>query len=74
MQPVAQAGAFSAHDGAFSSPVEVALADALQRAAAEGRWDVVSQLARELEARRTATQCDNVVKLPAAKRQERGGG
>lgn len=42
--------------------VEGALAAALASAAAAGRWDVVSQLARELEARRTAGT--NVVTLP----------
>ncbi len=35
--------------------VESALAKALEGATAVGRWDVVSQLARELEARRLAT-------------------
>lgn len=46
--------------------VEAALADALSKAAAAGRWDVVAQLARELEARRLAS-AGNVVAL-AAKR------
>jgi hypothetical protein len=32
--------------------VEYALAGALDRASAAGRWDIVAQLARELEARR----------------------
>jgi hypothetical protein len=36
-------------------PVEAALAKVLEGAAAAGRWDVVSQLARELEARRLAS-------------------
>jgi len=35
-----------------ASSVEQALAGALARAAAAGRWDIVAQLARELEARR----------------------
>ena len=48
--------------------VEQALARALDAAAAAGRFDVVSQLARELEARRLATS-GNVVALPA----RRGG-
>jgi hypothetical protein len=34
--------------------VEVALADALKGAATAGQWAVVSQLAKELEARRIA--------------------
>jgi hypothetical protein len=36
------------------STVEDALATALAHAAEAGRWDVVAQLARELEARRLA--------------------
>jgi hypothetical protein len=52
----------------FQDAVEVALADALQRAAIEHRWDVVSQLARELEARRLARSSDKVVTLSDAKR------
>ena len=42
--------------------VEGALARALQLAAEAARWDVVSQLARELEARRLARDGD-VVRL-----------
>ena len=42
--------------------VEEALAKALERATAAGRWEVVSQLARELEARRLA-RMGNVVAL-----------
>jgi len=37
-------------------PVEAALAHALAAAAAAGRFDVVAQLARELEARRLARE------------------
>jgi hypothetical protein len=37
-----------------ADPVECALATALARAAEAGRWDVVAELARELEARRLA--------------------
>jgi len=36
-----------------TDPVEVALADALQRAAEAGQWTTVVRLAAELEARRT---------------------
>jgi hypothetical protein len=39
---------------AASDPVEAALAKALSEASAAGRFDVVAQLARELEARRLA--------------------
>lgn len=35
-----------------TTSVEDALADAISKASAAGRWDVVAQLARELEARR----------------------
>lgn len=45
-----------------SDPVEAALAKALDAAAVAGRFDVVGQLARELEARRLAT-AGNVVPL-----------
>jgi hypothetical protein len=51
----------SAEDGeplprpaAVSDPVELAIAEALTKATAAGEWTVVAQLARELEARRTA--------------------
>jgi hypothetical protein len=45
--------------------VEIALADALTTATKAERWDVVAQLARELEARRLA-RWTNVVVLPSA--------
>jgi hypothetical protein len=41
-------------EGALVGVVETALAEALQLAAQAGRWTVVEQLARELEARRIA--------------------
>jgi hypothetical protein len=44
--------------------LETALAAAVARAPDAGRWDVVAQLARELEARRLA-QAANVVPLKA---------
>jgi hypothetical protein len=51
-------------------PVESALARALDRASEAGRFDVVAQLARELEARRLA-RLTNVVALdPNARRME----
>jgi hypothetical protein len=50
--------------------VDVALAKALEAATGDGRWDVVSQLARELEARRLA-RGNGVVDL-AAERRRRG--
>lgn len=43
--------------------VEVALARAIERASAAGRWDVVAELARELEERRRSQQAPNVVRL-----------
>jgi 16S rRNA C1402 (ribose-2'-O) methylase RsmI len=43
--------------------VEIALADALTKAANAGQWETVSQLARELEARRRAREA--VVDLDA---------
>jgi hypothetical protein len=52
--------------------VEAALARALGQAAAAGRFDVVAQLARELEARRLA-RAGNVVRLGDAARRPREG-
>jgi hypothetical protein len=46
----------------LGDPVEAALARALDCAAQAGRFDVVAQLARELEARRLA-RVNNVVTL-----------
>jgi hypothetical protein len=51
--------------------VEAALTKALAQAAEAGRFDVVGQLARELEARRLAC-AGNVVPLSTARRK--GGG
>ena len=52
-------------------PVEMALSTALTAAAAAGRFDVVAQLARELEARRLTASATsaNVVRIESAKRQ-----
>jgi hypothetical protein len=41
------------------------LARALERASAAERWDIVAQLARELEARKLG-ESSNVVTLPTA--------
>lgn len=49
--------------------IEAALAAALSGATSAGRWDIVSQLAKELEARRLA-RSQNVVSL-AARRERR---
>jgi hypothetical protein len=46
--------------------VEAALAKALEGATAAGRWDVVAQLAKELEARRLARE-PNVLALDPAR-------
>lgn len=54
--------------GPTNDAVEAALARALDAAATAGRFDVVSQLARELEARRLA-RTPNVVTLPASRRR-----
>jgi hypothetical protein len=50
---------------AASDAVEDALAKALEAATVAGRWDVVGQLARELESRRAARAGGNVVDLKA---------
>jgi hypothetical protein len=54
--------------GPTVGPIEVALAKALEAAANAGRFDVVAQLAKELEARRLA-RMPNVVALDAARRE-----
>jgi hypothetical protein len=51
--------------------VEAALADALVKRAAAGEWSVVAQLARELEARRTARLGVTALEAARKKRQER---
>ena len=53
--------------------VEMALARALEGAAAAGRFDVVAQLAKELEARRLA-RAGNVTSFDAARRARRKPG
>ncbi len=53
-------------------PVEIALANAVTGATAAGQWEVVAQLARELEARRLARQAPEVVSIELA-RAKRGG-
>ena len=50
--------------------IEIALANALTEAAAAGRFDVVGQLAKELESRRLA-RASNVVALDAQQRRQR---
>jgi hypothetical protein len=57
-----------ANELANSDPVETALAKALTAATAAGRWDVVAQLARELESRRVA-RAPNVVQFIGAQRR-----
>jgi hypothetical protein len=49
--------------------VATALADALAKASAAGQWNVVAQLARELEARRLSR--GEVIDLQASRRQRR---
>ncbi len=55
---------------AMGDPVEAALAHALGCAAEAGRFDVVAQLAAELEVRRLA-RAGNVVALDAKTRRGR---
>jgi hypothetical protein len=56
------------HSIVHSDGIEAALAQALDAAAAAGRFDVVAQLAKELEARRLAQT--NVVRLYPKRREE----
>ena len=51
--------------------VEAALAQALRKATTAERWDVVAQLARELEARRLARAGNVVILVPKRRRHER---
>ena len=52
-----------------ADPVEAALSTALADASKAGRWDVVVQLGRELEARRLArSEATNVVTLASRRR------
>lgn len=60
-------GAF-AGSPALLDPVELALARALEAATAAGRFDVVAQLARELEARRLAHEPNVVTLVPKRRR------
>ncbi len=48
--------------------VEAALAEALTRASEAGQWAVVSQLARELDARRKAHAAANIVHIDGHRR------
>jgi len=50
--------------------VEVALADALTRAAEAAQWELVAQLARELEARRRAREAPEIVRLDERRQKE----
>ena len=59
-----------AHAPGQADPVEMALADALQRAALAGAWDAVAMLTAELRARREARA--NVVKLDAERARRDG--
>lgn len=54
---------------AASDPIGFALAAAIEGATAAGRWDVVSQLARELEARRLSLPGSNVTPIAARGRR-----
>jgi hypothetical protein len=51
--------------------VEIALAKAIEGATAARRWDVVAQLARELEARRLGRAANVVDLATVSRRQER---
>jgi hypothetical protein len=64
------AGHGLAQGNAAADPVEVALADALRRAALTGAWETVANLTVELRARREVRA--NVVDLREARAQRRG--
>jgi hypothetical protein len=50
--------------------MEVALAEAIRRASTAGQWDIVAQLAKELDARRRA-RSGNIVPI-IGRRPNRG--
>lgn len=54
-------------------PIEAALAEALRGATAAGRFDVVAQLASELQARRIARQAPEVTSIATARAKRNGG-
>ena len=54
---------------AMLSP-EAALADALTRASVASQWELVAQLARELEARRRAREAPEIVRLDERRQKE----
>jgi len=58
--------------GPKKSTVEDALARAIERAVSAGRWDVVAQLAKELEARRLAASGVMLLADERAKRAPQG--
>jgi hypothetical protein len=60
-------GAVAEHARGQSRTVEDALARAIEGAVVAGRWDVVAQLAKELEARRLESSV-NVVRFPPERR------
>ena len=59
----------SASPSPVADAVEAALVEAIRGATTAGRWDVVAQLARELEARRLARAAGNVVSLGVPSRR-----
>lgn len=69
-QPIADTAGQSGGDQPERDPVETALAEGLQRAAAAGQWTTVEALTRELQARREAQA--GVVAISSA-RGRRGG-
>jgi hypothetical protein len=71
-EPVAGSSSSFGTGGGAVDEVEAALAGALSAAAAAGRFDVVAQLARELEARRLG-RAGNVVRIDAARRPGSNG-
>lgn len=66
--PSTPAGQSRGNLGAIDA-VEAALAEAIAKATEAGRFDVVAQLARELEARRLARSANVVVLRPAKARR-----
>jgi hypothetical protein len=68
--PTPRVGQLSEAGGPAADPVEAALADAIAKAAAAGRYDVLPTLVSELEARRKARNA--VVDLDAERARRDG--
>ena len=66
------ASAQAVQEAVGADPIDLALAGALTAATAAGQWQVVAQLANELQARREAREAPGVVSLARARANRAG--